>query len=642
MAVPPSRPPSPWPDSRPERPASPGTAPALAPIGANKPVPPRRGIGHHLARSWPLWSLGVITLVGGVGVVSAMSLFRIPNLPNCRAMFWPTAAASTRIQCAQAFADQGTVTGYLEAITLVEQLPPDHPLRAEIDRSIEAWAEGILNLAEDTFQAGQLSEAIAMAKRIPHHTAAAAVVNERVGRWQQIWEDGEAIHQAATRDLNNQAFQDAFRQAIRLRDLDNVYWQTVKYDELTSQITAARQDLDTLGKAKAAARRRTVASLSEALTLAQGIASTSPLYSEARTLMRQFSWDLLGVAETALEDYDPIAAQRALAAIPADMNMQAEIADMGILIEASQLAAQGGVIGLEGAIVRLQSIGQDRPLYGRAQAIMGRWQAEVAGRSRLEWARQLALPGTVAALQAAIAEASQVERTNPAWEDTQTQIDRWQRSIQIAEDRPIVQQADQLAQEGDLAGAIAVLQQVPPGRALSDEATETIARWRTTLQTTEDRPLLSQAQGLARRGDLQQAIQVASRIGANRALYPEAQADIADWRSTLQRQQAMQEAYRVAQGGTPAALAQAIDLAQAVPTDSPDYGAAIAALTQWSWDILRLAETEARYDLNRAIDVASAVPPRTEAYARAQLLIQQWQTTLNPAMPNGVDDPLAL
>lgn len=641
MAVPPSRPP--WPDSRSDRPSGNEMDLDLAQPGVSRSAAsPRRGIGHHLARSWPLWSLGVLILVGGVGVASAVSLFRIPNLPNCRAMFWPTAAASTRMQCAQAFADQGTVTGYLDAIALVEQLPLDHPLRAEIDRNIEAWADGILDLAEEAFQAGQLSEAIAVAKRIPHHTAAAAVVNERVGRWRQTWEDGEAIYQAAMQNLENQAFQEAFSQAIRLRDVANVYWQTVKYDELTGQITAARQDLDTLGKAKAAARKGTVASLMEALTLAQGIASTSPLYPEARTLMRQFSWDLLAVAESALEDYDAAAAQRALAAIPADMNMQAEIADMGILIEASRLAAQGGIIGLEGAIVRLQSIGRDRPLYGRAQAMMGRWQAEVAGRSRLAWARQLALPGTIAALQAAIDEANQVERTNPAWEDTQADVERWQRSIQMTEDRPILQQADQLAQGGDLAAAIAVLQQIPPDRALSDEAADNIARWRTDLQTTEDRPLLTQAQGLARRGDLQQAIQVASRIGVNRALYLEAQADIADWRSTLQRQQAMQDAYRVAQGGTPAALAQAIDIAQAIPADSPDYDSAIAALTQWSWDILRIAETEARYDLNRAIDVASIVPPRTEAYARAQLLIQEWQGGLAPVMPDGGDDAVAL
>lgn len=147
--------------------------------------------------------------------------------------------------------------GYLEAITLLESLPEDHPLRGEISQRIETWADGILDLAERTFHAGQLSEAIAMARRIPNHTAAAQIVNERVTEWNQIWDEADALYQSAETDLTNLAFQDAFNKATQLLSIRNDYWKTVKYDELTTKITAARTDLNKLGEAKRLASQRT-------------------------------------------------------------------------------------------------------------------------------------------------------------------------------------------------------------------------------------------------------------------------------------------------------------------------------------------------------------------------------------------------
>ncbi|PSN77556.1 chromosome segregation ATPase [filamentous cyanobacterium CCP4] len=587
--------------------------------------PPRPPLTQRLAKTWPIWSVGILVAVVGVGAVSAVSLFRIPNLPNCRAIFWPTAAATTRLQCAEAYAEQGTVEGYLDAIALLESLPSDHPLRGEVDLRIETWSENILDLAETTFQAGDLTEAIAIARRIPNHTAAAQLVNEQVGEWNQIWEEAETIYAAAETDLKALAFQDAFAKAIQLLDVGNTHWETVKYDELTAKITAAREDLNQLGKAKELARQRTLKSMQEALKLAQGIDSQSPVYSEAQSVIREFGRDLLEMAEAALERRDAIAAGQMLGAIPESLNMGAEIADMRTFIDASQLSWQGGITGLEGAIVRLQSISADRPLYGKAQALMGRWQDEVKGRTQLEWARQVALPGTVADLQAAIIEARQISRSNAAWEDAEAQIGRWRGQIETAEDRPILSQAEAQAQTGDLAAAIATARQIGPGRALSDEAQENISQWRNSLQRAEDGPLLAQARQLATQGRLAEAVAVASRIGAGRALSDEAQSSIQTWRGQLQGQQQLQAAYQTAQAGTVSALAEAVRLAQQVPEGSPQRAEATQALTRWSWDILRLAETEALVNPSRAIAIAEAVPAQTEAYAQAQLRLREWR-----------------
>ena len=592
-------------------------------------------LGQRLARHWPVWSLGLLTLVMGVGVVSAISLFRIPNLPNCRAIFWLTASATTRLQCAEAYAEQGSVEGYLEAIALLESLPPDHPLRGEINQRIEAWSEKILDLAENTFQQGDLSQAIAMARQIPDHTATAQGVSERIDQWNTIWQEAETIYEEAVSALENLEFQDAFSKAIRLLGVDNTYWKTVKYDELTTKITVAREDLNQLGEAKQLARRRTLSAMEEALALAMAIESDSPVYAEAQRVIREFGNDLLAMAEAALDRQDATAAAQMLGAIPAQLQLGAEIADMRVLIDASQIAWQGGISGLEGGITRLQSISRDRPLYQKAQAQINRWQTEVQGRSQLELARQVAAPGTIADLQAAIAEANQISRNNPAWDDARTQIGRWRSQIETTQDRPILTQAQQLAQMGDLSGAVATARQISSGRALYDEAQEQIGRWRGEIQRSEDRPLLTQAEQFARRGQLSEAIAVASRIGAGRALHSEAQRNIDTWRGQIQGQQQLQQAYSTAQRGTVTALAEAIQVAQQVPDSSTQKAEANQALTRWSWDMLRLAESEAQISLNRAIDIAQRVPAQTDAYAQAQLRLREWQAQLDQVRPDG-------
>jgi hypothetical protein len=571
--------------------------------------------------------MGALAAVMGLGVVSAVSLLRIPNLPNCRAIFWPAASATTRIQCAEAFADQGTVEGYLEAIALIESLPPDHPLRGEISQRIETWADRILDLAEQAFQAGQWQEAITMARRIPNHTAAAQVVEERVTEWNQIWQEAETIYAAAETHLKNLEFQDAFTQATQLLKVRNTYWNTIKYDELTAKITAARETLNELGRAKRLADQRTLAALKEAIAIAQEVPSDNPLHGEAQKVLGEFGNILLEMAEAALNRRDVEEAQQMLSAIPSNLNLGADIADMRTIIEASQISWQGGITGLEGGINRLQSIDVSRPRYGLAQRLISQWQSEVEGRTQLEWAQQLALGGTVADLRAAITEAEAITRSNPMWDEAQAEIDGWRNQVETAEDRPILEEARQFARFGDLTSAITTARRIGPDRALHDEAQDLIRGWRGDQERTEDGPLLAQAQQMASAGQFQDAIAMASRIGRGRALYDQAQDDIATWRRQVEGQQQIQRAYQLAQQGSVSALVDAIQAAQQVPEDSPQRPEALRVLNRWSFDLLRLAESEARLNPVRAAEIAAAIPPQTEAYAQAQLRLREWQVT---------------
>ncbi len=587
---------------------------------------------YRLVSSWQFWSLSGLALFSSLGVISAVSLFRIPNLPNCRSIFWSFATASTRLQCAEAYAGQGTEEDLLAAIDLVNSLPADHPLRVEINQKIERWSRQILNRAEQAFQSGDLNGAIAIARKIPSHTGAAELVEERIDRWQTIWERGEELYLDAEAELQRQNFREAFNLSVRLLSVGNDYWKTTRFEELTRQITQGREDRSRLARARTMADQGTLSNVLEAVKLASAIDPESHVYEEAQRLLKQFSRKMLDLAEASLkEKEDAAAARKVLAQIPNSVSLDAEIADFRVIIDAYQRSWSGDVAGLETAIVRLQSISRTRPLYGKAQQLISYWQAKIQGISKLDWARHMAEPGTISDLSVAIAEAEQISSSNPVWEMAQQEIGAWSDQIETLQDRPFLDRAEQLALSGNLSAAIRAARSISPSRALYDEANQRIQTWEGKIQRSEDQPILSHAHMLAERGDLRQAIAVANQIGSNRVLYNEAQADAAGWRRQLQAQQSLQNAYRTAENGSPNALASAILVANQVPEGSSSYRQAIAAINQWSWDILQLAETEAVYNLENAIEIAREIPSFTDAYTQAQFRIEAWQTQLDAA-----------
>lgn len=601
-----------------------------APRRSQTPADPDRpSIWVRLGQNWTLWSLVALSLVGGLATASAISLFRIPNLPNCRAIFWPTAAASTRLQCADAYAEQGTVEGLLAAIALVEALSDDHPLQTEINERVETWAEQILNIADRTFHEGNLEQAIQIARRIPEQTSAAEVVSARIERWQSIWKEAEATYQKAEDQLRASQFREAFSTAIQLRGIGNDYWETTQYEKLVSLISTTRADANALGQARRLADQGSVSAVLEALAKVQAIDPSSYMHGEAQRLLRELSRQLLDLAEDALAREDGAGAMDILAEIPTEADLNAEIRDFRTLAEAYELTWTETPSGYEAAIARLQSIGDDRPLYGRARSLIQRWRQEVQGLAQLNWARQVAEPGTLGDLQAAIAEAENIDPSNPRWEEAQQQIDRWQRRISEIEDGPYLNRAKALAARGDraaLQSAIDTAQAIGPDSALYEETQDLIGEWRWRIQEMNNQPVLAQAERLASQGNVPAAIQVAAQIPAGQALYDEAQSAIADWRERQSGNQQLQQAYRAAQTGTVDALVEAINLAQTMPEGSATWTEAQRAANQWSWRILQMAEQTASSNVGAAIAIAERVPTRTEAYASAQLQIEEWRS----------------
>lgn len=617
------------------------------------PIPQRRQRlwRSPLPKSWQFWAISSVAVFVGISGVSLALLLKLPGLPNCPAIFWPTASASLRLYCAQVAANRQTADDLLKAIALVDSLPSTHPLRPEINRHIEDWSLAILALGEQTFQAGDLQGAIDTAQRIPQTTPAYQQVSDRIERWEGIWSRAEGIYQEAEAALRQQDFPKAFRIAVRLLEVGNTHWATTRYEELNQLIASARDDGSKLTRARNLMNRGGLTNLLEAVKLAEEVKPESYVYQGAEELIAELGQAMMSLAEVTLEQQDHNGALEIVRQIPKRANLQAEARDFETIAQAQAVAWRGTVADLEVAVVQAQQMASDRPLYGRAQELIGRWRLEIQDLTRLTLARQLAQPGTVSDLSAAIAEAQLIPASNPRAAEAREEIARWRTQVETMEDRPFLDQAEALASAGDIFSLQAAIDQasrIQQGRALYSDARRQIQTWQSRMERMQDQPYLDQATQLANMGNLSGAIAAAEQISSGRTLYDDAQTNIRSWRAQLQGQQRMQEAYSAARFGTPPNLITAIRAADQVAAESPLRAEANRMINIWSQDLLRFARTQATVDLEGAIATASNIPPRTEAYAAAQQQIQVWRETITsirapippaPPLPQGVTRP---
>jgi hypothetical protein len=264
--------------------------PTVEPAAAPAAKPTRR---LRLPRSWLFWGGTAMVVFSGLGILSATALLRLPNLPDCPAIFWPTASASLRLYCAQLAADKRTAKDLLRAISLVNALPKDHPLRPEINHNIEVWSSEMLALGEEAFQAGNLEEAISTAQKIPDDSLVHQQVEAKVSAWESTWNKAEAIYQKAETALKDQDLRQAFRVATQLLGIGNRHWENTKYRELNDLITTTRLDSNKIDKAKGLSDQGGLTNLLAAIKLIEEIKPESYLFSRAEELISQFGRAML-------------------------------------------------------------------------------------------------------------------------------------------------------------------------------------------------------------------------------------------------------------------------------------------------------------------------------------------------------------
>jgi hypothetical protein len=588
-------------------------------------------------KNWVTWAVILAFIPGSMGFVAISILFKLPSAPNCPQIFWPLASASVRLHCAQLAASKQTINDLLQAITLVKQLPENHPLRGEINRLLEEWSRDILKLADESFQAGNLEEAIATSRKIPPDVKVSELVEEQIQKWQTIWSKAEGIYQEAEQELRQRHWQSAFMLTARLLRVNNKYWSSTKYDQLNNIIVTAREDGDKLYKAEDIAKNQNLDSLLKAIKLAGTIKPDSYLYQKAQELISGFARKMLKLAQAQMKERNADRALEIARQIPPIPELQAEVDDFMVLGEAQRSAFLGTVAGLETAISQAQQIDASRDVYNEAQKLIARWQLEIEDVARLEKARNLASQGTVNDLTAAISEVQLIPGNNPRATEARQEIGRWRGQVETIEDRPYLDRAEQIAINEDVSSlqtAIAELDQVRSGRALYPEARKKIRLWTAKIERIQDQPYLDRANALADSGNLTNAISEAQKIASSgRALSDEAQSSIDGWQEQIRAKDSWQKAKQVAVTGTPEALSEAIQLANRVSSRNSLRLDVNIAIDQWSQQLLEMARSQSEVDVAKAIDTAKLIPRGSSAYTDSREQIRTWRQLMIPKSP---------
>ncbi|MEL7037448.1 MAG: hypothetical protein AAFO04_17770 [Cyanobacteria bacterium J06592_8] len=212
--------------------------------------------------------------------------------------------------------------------------------------------------------------------------------------------------------------------------------------------------------------------------------------------------------------------------------LEGQIQDLVALQLGKSIANVGHPFALKLAIDQAHTVRPERPRRLHGQTLVAHWRKEIQrieDRPHIVLARMLAEQEDLDGFRAAVKQAAQVALGRPLRIEAQTLIAEWTKRAEIIEDQPLLTEALALAKEGNLSAAIDKASEIGKGRALYAEARDNINEWVTTIQIAEDRPVLDKAYSLASSGSLSSAISQASKVRYGRALYYEAQNAIARW-----------------------------------------------------------------------------------------------------------------
>jgi len=588
------------------------------------------------ARAWPIWQLSaafVMAISGSLGFIATASLLKLPSSASCPEIYLPWASASLRLYCAQVKAENSTTENLVAAIKQMQTLPPDHPLRAEVDRNIEAWVAQILYIAETEFQAGKLPEAMAIADKIPQDQKYQNLIDEKKQNWQIIWDKAEKTYQNVQQKLTTKNWNRAFREAVSLTNIENDYWATTKYEETINRIQVAKEEGSKLENAYVFLEKGTLNDLLAAVEEVKTIAPDSYAYKEAQEIITQARNKVVLQVDELIEKQDWSGVSQKLTEIPSQLQLQEEIQDWSALASAGSKSKSGKKEDIEAAITDAEKIDPQRPLYFKAQELINRWRLEIEDVANLQKARDLAKSGEIEDLNAAIAQAQLISIFNPRHEEAESQIKQWTEQIQTIEDTPTLNKAKNLANVGTPNAcneAITQASLIAPGRALYQQAQQIVDKCQYGIQIQQDQPFLDQAVILGKAGDWRGAINAAQQIGRGRALYSRAQGKIATWQNELQAADFLEQAYQASSAKTPEALTQAISLAQKIPNSTQGKKEGVKAMNAWSEELLTIADQVSQSSLEQAISIAKKIPPGTTAFYSAKAKIDIWQRRLTP------------
>ncbi|MEL6927535.1 MAG: chromosome segregation ATPase [Cyanobacteria bacterium J06600_6] len=621
--------------------------PVLIPVTEQTPLPtvnqsataiqsPKK---RPLWQVWQVWGILLVLCSGGIGYGATSMLLKLPKTQSCSKVFWPVASASVRLYCAQTAAEAKELDGLLAAIDLVAVLPESHPLRPEINRNIDRWATSILDLGEAEFQSGKLEQAIATASKIPDNLSAKELVEEKIARWETVWDKGEENYAKVEEKLREADWNGAFTWAVRLTDSSNEYWATTKYEESINNINVAQEENASISKAQTQISSGKIEDLILAIDKADDIKPESYAYEQAQKVITEAKTKLVGNVESLIDKQEWRELLKVTSRIPRSLKLQDRNQDWKVLANAGSSAKLDTVFGMEEAVEEIQKIEKGSEYYKLSRRLKDRWELEIKDVGHLSKARDLARVGTIANLNQAISEAGLIPSANPRYGDARREIAKWRGEIQTIQDRPVLNRARELSYGNNPSAwrrAIAEANLISRNSPLYGESQGYVRSWRTNIQRVEDRPILDRAESFANANNYPAAIETAQEIRSGRSLYSEARNKIALWQRELDGRRYLREATDLARQGTPETLAKAIRTARQVSANSSVRSQMIQDINEWSAQILAIARQASNSSLERAIAIAEQVPSGTSSYTPAQKEIKIWQIRLNPPQPEAI------
>ena len=543
---------------------------------------------------WP-WLLSALAICSATGGVAFLWLTMLPPPPNCQNISRLSADVE-RLYCAQAAAQSGETGQLATSLSEIGAWPADHPLYNEAQKAIESWSTTLINEARRTFNQGNLQRANQIIGYIPANSPRYKEAQAAIADWRQQWQQGQQLYNVAQTALRNQKWDEASAQLSALAEVENPFWREQRLRDLSEQLVLEKQAWQQVVAARQQIKADDPRDLGSGIRLALEVDRKSYAWIRAKADVDRWTNRIISIGWQHWKGGNRSAATVAIEQIPNSVELTPTARDMLLFGRAQARVTEARsdwkpalsqVVNLLEGITALHGIQPGSAFYGQARADLQNWKQQLQDVTRLQYADLAASLGQKMTLQLAIEQAQQVTATRPRRLQAQTLAAHWQLEVERIEDRPLILRAQQLADPNSipaLRSAIAEASKVAIGRPRRVEAQTLVADWTNQIERLEDQPILDEARSLGQQGRYSQAIAVASRIRADRALYSEARSNIRRWRAEIRRIQVAED-LRILNAARALAsvdsLTLAIEKASQIRPGRALYGQAQAEISEW-------------------------------------------------------------
>ncbi|MBL1176946.1 hypothetical protein [Pantanalinema sp. GBBB05] len=572
-----------------------------------------RQVATQMARgmrflAMPLVWISLLAFCGGSGVAAFLWLATLPPLPDCKRLNFMSGDLD-RLICAEQFARSGNVHSLVGGLTLVKHWAPSHPLYARSKPLIKDWSKAVMVIAHERATQGNLEGAIGLARQIPANSPLYKTAQTTIADWQKSRTQQKAIEAPLQAALQAQNWEAAEQQVQKIAQSDSDYWRQ-QTNRLRQRIITERLSHQQLVQARELVQQAPTdsATLATAIAQAKQIVPSSYAAAELKQDLAQWQQALLKSVSQQLTQNDLAGAIAVVPKIPLDAPLPPDIRDLIWFERAQRLVAEQPTTKLISGIPIYQQLWQylstlaaaqritvDRPFYAQAQTYIPQLQTQAQDLTQVQLATAVASSGQLPALYLGMLLAQGVAPNRPQRIYAQTLIAQWRKEIQQGEDQANLTLARQLAKAGTLPylkAAIAQASNIPLGRALRPQAQTTIYEWKLQIQALEDKPILDQARTLAKQNKLSAAIQTATKIQPGRILYNDAQTAIQVWTRTSQIQTdrpILNQAKALAKQGK---LGAALDLAYQIGSNRALSSEVQAAIGEWEAQLAAIQQPQ--------------------------------------------------